>query len=143
MPKKRVLIVDDEALSRTVMRDVLETARYEPAEARDGPEGLAKAEALRPDLILLDVLMPGLDGYEVCRRLKASPKTGPIPVIFVTIVQDPALDRLAYEAGAVACLMKPFRREALMALMASVLASADRQAKPREVAAAGWGTEAY
>ncbi len=131
MAEKRVLIVDDEALSRTIMRDFLEMAGYAVAESGDGPEGLAKAKSLRPDIILLDVLMPGLDGYEVCRRLKADPTTSPIPVVFVTVVQDPALNRLAYEAGAVACLMKPFRREALVAIIETALANAARQTRAK------------
>ncbi len=127
MAKKRVLIVDDEALSRTLMRDAIESAGYEAAEAVDGPDGLAKAERLHPDLILLDVLMPGLDGYEICQGLKGNPETRPIPVIFVTMVQDPALNHLAYQAGAIACITKPFRREALVAVIASAIANAERR----------------
>ncbi len=100
MAKRRVLIVDDEALSRALLRDTLQAAGYEPLEASDGTEGLAKAASLRPDVILLDVLMPGLDGFEVCQRLKANPATTPIPVIFVTMVQDTTLNRRAYQAGA-------------------------------------------
>ncbi|HWU40528.1 MAG TPA: response regulator [Candidatus Acidoferrum sp.] len=72
MPRKRVLIVDDEADSRELIREMLSTAGYESSEARDGTEGLAMGEALQPDIILLDVRMPGLDGYEVCRGLKGT-----------------------------------------------------------------------
>jgi len=132
MARKRVLIVDDEPNVRRVIRDVLERAGYEPAEAVDGPEGLAKAEDLHPDAIVLDVRIPGLDGYEVCRHLKANATTKHIPVIFLTAVEDPELNRLAYEAGAVACMTKPFRLEALMALIEAAFASAEREAKPKE-----------
>jgi CheY-like chemotaxis protein len=131
MARKRVLIVDDEALSRAVLRVFLTTAGYEPSEAVDGTEGLAKARELRPDLILLDVRMPGLDGIEVCRGLKESPETAHIPVIFVTAVEDAALNRLAFQAGGDAWLTKPFRREALLAVIEATLASAERQAKPK------------
>ncbi len=72
--------------------------------------------------------MPGLDGYEVCQRLKANPATRSIPVVFVTMVEDRSLNRLAYQAGGAACIPKPVRREALLALMSAVLASA---AKPK------------
>ncbi len=128
---KRVLIVQDDAESRTLIRDLLKTAGYEPAEAGDGPEGLAKAERLHPDMILLDVRLPGLDGYAVCRDLKAKPETTHIPVIFVTAVADDDLNRLAFEAGAMACIMKPFRYEALLAVIEAALANAKRRAKPK------------
>jgi CheY-like chemotaxis protein len=131
MAKKRVLIVEDEADARAGIREILERAGYAPAEAADGLEGLAQAESLRPQAVLLDVRMPGLDGYEVCRRLKANPTTKPIPVIFLTAVQDDALNRLAYEAGAVACIPKPFRLEALVTVIQTAIAGAERQTKSK------------
>ncbi len=131
MAKKLVLIVEDDEVTRDVIRHFLETADYEVAEAVDGTIGLVKAERLQPDVILLDVQMPGPDGYEVCRRLKANPKTSRIPVVFVTLVDDPALNRLAYQAGGAACIPKPFRREGLQAVLAAVLTNAERQATPK------------
>jgi CheY-like chemotaxis protein len=131
MPRKRVLIVEDEAESRTMIREMLEMSGYEPSEAADGTEGLAKAEDLRLHVILLDVRMRGLDGYEVCQGVKENPVTSSIPVIFLTAVEDVALNRLAFQAGAVACITKPFRREALVAVVEAALASMERQAKPR------------
>lgn len=131
MAKKRVLIVDDEVESRTLIREFLDMPGYELAEAADGIECLAKAEDLHPDVILLDVRMPGLDGYEVCQGLKENPETTHIPVIFVTAVEDAALNRLAYQAGAAACITKPFRREALVAVIEAALANAERQGKPK------------
>jgi CheY-like chemotaxis protein len=139
MPKKRVLIVEDEVDTRAGLREILERAGYAPAEAADGPEGLAQAENLRPHAILLDVRMPGLDGYEVCRRLKANPTTKPIPVIFLTAVQDDTLNRLAYEAGAMACILKPFRLEALVTVIQAAIAGSERQAKAK-VKRAGTGS---
>ena len=66
---RRILIVDDEFSVRSLLRDVLELEDYEVAEAEDGPSALAAMAQQRPDLVLLDIMMPGLDGYEVCRRL--------------------------------------------------------------------------
>jgi len=131
MAGKRVLIVEDQADIRMVIRGFLERGGYEPDEAADGTEGLAKAESSRPDVILLDVEMPGVDGYEVCHGLKENPETKTIPVIFVTGVEDVELNRRAYQAGAVACITKPFRFEALVAVVDAALASAERQAKPK------------
>ena len=130
MPKKCVLIVDDEAESRELMREIVEWRGYAAAEAVDGTDGLAQAERIHPDVILLDVRMPGLDGYEVCRGLKENPETMSIPVIFVTAVQDAALTHLAFRVEGAACLTKPLRREALVAVIEAVLASGERQAKP-------------
>jgi len=132
MAKKRVLIVEDDTTTRTTIRELLTGAGFDPVEAGDGTEGLAKAEDIRPDVILLDVHMPGLDGYEVCQGLKENPNTKNIPVIFLTAAQDDALNRLAYQSGAVACLTKPFRLEALVAVIEAAIASADRQAKPKK-----------
>lgn len=131
MAKKRVLIVEDEAMSRTIIREIVESSGYAVAEAVDGTDGLAQAERMHPDVILLDIRMPGLDGYEVCRGLKENPETKTIPVIFVTGVEDAALNQLAFQVGGVACVMKPLRREALVAVIEAVLASVQRQAKPR------------
>jgi CheY-like chemotaxis protein len=130
MAEKRVLIVDDEAMSRAIIREIVETCGYAAAEAVDGTDGLAQAEGIHPDVILLDIRMPGLDGYEVCRGLKANPETKTIPVIFVTAVQDVALNHLAFQVGGVACVTKPVRREALAALIEAAIANAEREANP-------------
>jgi CheY-like chemotaxis protein len=106
-----------------MVRDILETSGYTVFEALDGAEGLQKAATVHPEVILLDLMMPGIDGYEVCRGLKANPETIAIPVIFVTSSPDVTLDHLAYAAGAVACIRKPFRREALLAVIAATLKS--------------------
>jgi CheY-like chemotaxis protein len=129
--QKRVLIVEDEDDTRTGLREFLERSGHLSAEASDGLAGLAQAETWHPHAILLDVRMPGLDGYEVCRRLKANPATKSIPVIVVTAVQDDALNRLACEAGAMACILKPFRLEALLAIIQTAIAGAERRARPK------------
>ncbi len=111
-----VLIVDDEALLRKMLRAELELAGYEVHEAADGVAGLEDAARLFPDVIFLDVRMPGLDGYEVCARLKANPATQRIPVIFLTAVEDEALSLRVRQVGGTACLTKPFRPTEVRAL---------------------------
>lgn len=130
MAQVTVLVVDDDHLHCRMVRDLLEVTGYAVIEAADGTEGLAKAEALRPHIILLDLLMPGIDGYEVCRTLKKNPETSAIPVIIVTSSPDVTLDHLAYAAGAVACIRKPFRREALFAVINVALKTANGPAIP-------------
>lgn len=82
-------------------------------------------------MILLDVVMPGLDGYEVCQGLKGNPATANIAVIFVTAVQDEAVQQLAIEAGAAAYITKPFPLDTLPAVTEAALAKAERQVKPK------------
>ena len=121
MATARILVVDDDRLLRQMVRDFLEAADFAVGEAVDGPDGLAQAMAGRPDLILLDVMMPGMDGYTACHRLKADPATQAIPVVFLTASADRSLNRRAYALGAVACLTKPFRRAALVAVVNTTL----------------------
>jgi CheY-like chemotaxis protein len=118
-----VLVVDDDHLFCRMVQDILGTVGYTVVEAVDGADGLEKATTLHPDAILLDLLMPGIDGYEVCHGLKANPETLAIPVIFVTSSPDVTLDHLAYAAGAIACIRKPLRRDALLAVIAAALKS--------------------
>ena len=127
MPTARILVVDDDRLIRQMVRDFLEVAGFAVAEAVDGPDGLAQAAASQPDLILLDLMMPGMDGYTVCRQLKSNPATRDLPVIFLTASPDLSLNRQAYAAGAVACLTKPFRRETLVAVVNTTLRGATRR----------------
>ena len=129
MATARILVVDDDQLIRQLVRDLLEIAEFAVSEAVDGADGLAQAAALRPDLILLDLMMPDMDGYTVCRTLKAEPATRAIPVIFLTASSDPNLNSQAYAAGAAACLTKPFRREALVAVINTMVQSVPRKRK--------------
>ncbi len=107
----RVLVVDDEPRNRELLRDLLETQGYAVTEAADGREALALALQIMPHAILLDVMMPGMDGFEVCRQLKANSETAPIPVLMVTALDDRD-DRLkGIEAGASDFLGKPVDRQ--------------------------------
>lgn len=102
-----VLIVDDEEQNRMLLRDPLEACDYVITEADSGEQALLRVAERLPDVILLDVMMPKMDGFEVCRRLKQNPKTAPIPVLMVTALSERA-DRIAgIAAGANDFLNKP------------------------------------
>lgn len=106
-----ILIVDDIQENRKVLGDMLGNADYEVLVAADGPGALDIAgKNPSPDLILLDIRMPGMDGYDVCRRLKNDPATSAIPVIFLSALQEPVDKVTAFQAG-VDYISKPFRIE--------------------------------
>ncbi|SFU27963.1 HD domain-containing phosphohydrolase [Pseudoduganella namucuonensis] len=108
-PAKRqpaILAVDDETTNLQLLRQILQE-RYRLLFAKDGPRALELAAKEQPDLILLDVMMPDMTGYEVCRRLKADPATSAIPVIFVTALTDATDEVDGFEAGAVDYITKP------------------------------------
>ena len=113
--KATILIVDDMPANLEVMTNHLERQGYRAVVALSGDEGLERAEFVHPDLILLDVMMPGLDGFETCRRLKAGARTREIPVIFMTALTDTA-DKLAgFAAGAVDYVTKPLNGAEVLA----------------------------
>jgi class 3 adenylate cyclase len=102
-----VLVVDDEEANRMLLRDPLETHGYEIIEAENGEQALQKVEQRPPDVILLDVMMPHLDGFEVCRRLKNDPRTAHIPVLIVTALSERMERMMGIAAGASDFLTKP------------------------------------
>ena len=110
-----VLIVDDQPLNIDLLEQELEAAGYRTVAASNGEQALACAAEHVPELILLDVMMPGLDGYETCRRLKASEATRSIPVIFLTALKETFEKVRAFELGAVDYVTKPFESEELLA----------------------------
>ncbi len=102
-----VLVVDDEEKNRRLLREILLAHGYDVIEAANGVEALQEAEEHTPDAILLDVMMPDLDGFEVCRRLKGGAQTASIPVLMVTALQDRKSLLLGIDAGAMEFLTKP------------------------------------
>ena len=110
-----ILIVDDIPANLAVAVEYLEGSNFQVMVAQDGEEGIERAQLVRPDLILLDIMMPGIDGFETCRRLKAIESTRDIPVIFMTAMADLADKVAAFAAGGVDYVTKPFQVEELLA----------------------------
>jgi DNA-binding response OmpR family regulator len=110
-----ILIVDDNPANLSVVVDYLASHSFHIMVARDGETGLRLAQQDYPDLILLDVLLPGIDGFEVCRRLKADEQTRNIPVIFMTIVTKTEDKVRGFEVGGVDYITKPFQHEEVLA----------------------------
>jgi two-component system cell cycle response regulator DivK len=119
---KRVLVVEDQEDNRQIVRDLLTSAGYELIEAVTGPEGVSLAESQRPDLILMDIQLPGLDGYEATRRIKAKPELRQIPIIAVTSYALSGDDVKAKQAGCDDYVTKPFSPRALLAKIREHLA---------------------
>ena len=112
-----VLVVDDDDMIRRLLRTVLEADEIEVIEAPDGDAALAAAADLHPTVIMLDVMMPGLDGVEVCRRIDHEKAK----VVMLTARDDPELEQAATEAGADAFLTKPFSSIELLDLIERLL----------------------
>src|SRR5688572_32537928 len=117
----RVLVVDDIAANVRLLEAKLAAEYFEVMTASSGKEALALIEKQTPDIVLLDVMMPEMDGFEVCKRIKANPATAHIPVVMVTALTDSA-DRIkGLEAGADDFLSKPLNDTALMARVRSLV----------------------
>ncbi len=114
MAKKKILIVDDEAELVELMKIRLEAAGYDVLKAYDGQEGLDKAKAEKPDLILLDIMMPKMDGYKVCGLLKKDSRFQKIPIILFSAKAQKEDEELAKEVGADLYITKPFEASVLL-----------------------------
>lgn len=112
---QRILVVEDHEDNRRIVRDLLTSVGYEIIEAVTGEEGVTAAEIHTPDLVLMDIQLPGLDGYETTRRIKANPTLRHIPIIAVTSYALSGDDVKAYEAGCDGYVSKPFSPRALLA----------------------------
>ena len=112
---KEILVVDDTPASLRLLTELLTGHGYRIRPAQDGAMALESAAAKTPDLILLDVSMPGMDGYEVCRRLKADEKSSRIPVIFISAFGDTRQKVTGFEAGGLDFITKPFEAEEVLA----------------------------
>lgn len=115
LPQHTILIIDDNPTNLGVMVGYLEKEQIEVITARDGEEGIERAEYVVPDLILLDVMMPGIDGFETCGRLKANQVTKDIPVIFMTALASQRDKVKGFEAGAVDYVTKPIQQPEMLA----------------------------
>ena len=111
---KRILVVEDTEDNRQIMRDLLSSAGYDLVEAVDGAEGVAMAKCQRPDLILVDIQLPVVDGYEATRRIKADPALSHIPVIAVTSYALSGDEAKTRDAGCDGYMAKPFSPRQLL-----------------------------
>ena len=116
--KHKVLAVDDDYSIRLLMVDLLTRAGYEISTAKDGHDALAKFELHKPDLIITDLRMPGMDGYELCRKIR---ETSSVPILVVTAWAGLEEKCKAFEAGANAFMRKPFELQALCAQLEALL----------------------
>ncbi|MDR7035795.1 MULTISPECIES: response regulator [Methylobacterium] len=121
---KRILIVEDTEDNRRILRDLLTVAGYDLLEATDGGSGVALALKERPDLVLMDIQLPVLDGYEATRRLKADPATRHIPVVAVTSYALSGDEGKALDAGCDGYVAKPFSPRKILALVREILQDA-------------------
>jgi len=113
--KDRILLIDDSRDFRVLFSRFLKTSGYETAEAKNGEDGLQKIGEFKPDLILLDVMMPGIDGYEVCRRMRSDERLKDIPVIFLTAKADVDSIEKGFASGGMDYIVKPFHSNELLA----------------------------
>jgi CheY-like chemotaxis protein len=118
----KVLCIDDDRFVLDWLAMTLKTHGFVPLTALDGPTGIALAQAEVPQLIVVDIMMPGMDGFEVCRRLKDETRTHAIPLIILTARTDPKLNIQAFRCGADLALTKPIQPDKLMGTLRAALA---------------------
>ena len=121
---RRILVVDDQEDNRRILRDLLTNSGFEVVEAQTGEEAVTLAEARLPDLILMDIQLPGIDGYEATRQIKAKPALQATPLIVVTSYALSGDDAKAFAAGANGYVSKPFSPRALLAKVRELLGPA-------------------
>jgi signal transduction histidine kinase len=115
LDEQTILIVDDNPANLSILTDYLIEYNFQILVARSGQSALQKLERILPDIILLDVMMPGIDGFEVCRQIKADERTKDIPVIFLTALSNPADKIRGFQVGAVDYITKPLHHEEVFA----------------------------
>jgi DNA-binding response OmpR family regulator len=118
----KILCIDDDRFVLDWLAMTLKTHGFVPLTALDGPTGIALAQAEVPRLIVVDIMMPEMDGFEVCRRLKDDMRTHAIPLIILTARTDPKLNIQAFRSGADLALTKPIQPDKLMATLRAALA---------------------
>jgi len=122
---KRILVVEDTEDNRQIIRDLLSSVGYELIEAADGAEGVALAQKERPDLILMDIQLPEIDGYEATRRIRAIPELAKVPIIAVTSYALSGDEAKTREAGCDGYVAKPFSPRDLLAKVRQFLPDAE------------------
>ncbi len=122
MPR-RVLIIDDSLTSRTVQQAIVQEAGFDVSTAQDATEGMQKVRAERPDLVLLDVMMPGVDGFTACRALRDHRDTQHLPIILVTSQRQEGSVETGFACGCSDYVLKPIDRDELLAKIENFLPS--------------------
>lgn len=143
--QQTVLIVDDQPNNLQVLSDTLSAANLQVAVALDGESALEQTQHFQPDLILLDIMMPGMDGFETCQRILDNPKTHDVPILFMTALSDIDYKSRSFSMGAVDYITKPFQQQEVFAriqvhlrlrAMAQLLSARNRQLKVEAARAA-------
>jgi DNA-binding response OmpR family regulator len=124
MAQPLVLVVDDEHDFRAIVSHVLKRGGYDVVTAEDGAEGLRVFAEREPDLIVLDGHLPDIDGFEVCRRIRATPEGGKIPILLCTVRSALTTVSAGFEAGATGYVLKPFEMEELLEKVSEALEAA-------------------
>jgi len=120
--RTKLLFIDDDELLLGFFSNFATVHEFQPLIATDGPSGIALAKRERPDLILLDVMMPSVDGFEVCRRMRADPALKDTPIIILTAMEDPKLSVKGFKVGATLALRKPFEAKRMLDTIKTALA---------------------
>ncbi len=124
-PEKNILIAEDDRSIRELLRDILHDENYNVSTAEDGREAIEKVKSETPDLVILDVKMPGIDGYEVCKRIREDSRLKKVPVIFLTVMKNTS-DRIkGHKLGVDDYITKPVEPEEFIARVKSVLSRRD------------------
>jgi two-component system, OmpR family, alkaline phosphatase synthesis response regulator PhoP len=111
---KVILVVEDDPKSMILTKDLLQISGFSTVQATDGKQGVVVATSAKPDLILMDIMMPKMDGYSACHELKSNPDTKNIPIIMLTAVGYDLNKKLAQNVGAQGYITKPFSRQELL-----------------------------
>ena len=119
--KRKILLIDDHDSVLTLLEAVLKVRNYDVCYASNGPDGLGMAQSENPDLVLLDVMMPGMDGFKVCQALKQSEATKAIPVVFLTARGEESDREMGQRVGGEGFIKKPFRSVDLMDTITQLL----------------------
>jgi CheY-like chemotaxis protein len=120
--RPKILCIDDDQLLLSLVRDLLRDNDFEPLTATDGISGIEIARREEPALILLDVMLPGTDGFQICRKMRADPALKDIPIILVTAMVDPKLSAKGFQAGATLATNKPYEPAKLINTIKTALA---------------------
>jgi len=121
MDRKKILLVDDSSTTLLLEQMVLDHSGYELHTAKDGDSGIAAALSIRPDLVLLDIVMPKVDGFEVCRRLRCEDATRDVPIILVTTRSEEANLEKGFEVGCNDYVLKPINAAELLTKVKNLL----------------------